>query len=104
MGEQLREQLERRGAMLEGHFQLASGRHADTYALCGETHAQVAELIGRVRAAAAPHGRAPRFSLSVRPILAETEARAWERAEDILARTRAVRAARGLGPAATPRC
>lgn len=79
-----------------------AGRHADTYALWGETHAQVAELIGRVRAAAAPHGRAPRFSLSVRPILAETEARAWERAEDILARTRAVRAARGLGPAATP--
>lgn len=72
-----------------------AGRHADTYALWGETHAQVAELIGRVRAAAAPHGRAPRFSLSVRPILAETEARAWERAEDILARTRAVRAARG---------
>ena len=27
----LREELERRGAMLEGHFQLASGRHADLY-------------------------------------------------------------------------
>ncbi|MEE7449863.1 alkanesulfonate monooxygenase, partial [Methylobacterium radiotolerans] len=32
-----------------------AGRHADTYALWGETHAQVAELIGRVRAAAAAH-------------------------------------------------
>ena len=30
-GEQLRAQLERRAAMLDGHFQLASGRHADTY-------------------------------------------------------------------------
>ena len=79
-----------------------AGRHADTYALWGETHEQVRELIARVRAEAARHGRAPRFSLSVRPILAETEARAWARAEDILARTRALRAARGLGSAPPP--
>ena len=79
-----------------------AGRHADTYALWGETYEQVRELIARVRTEAARHGRSPRFSLSVRPILAETEAQAWARAEDILARTRAVRAARGLGPAATP--
>ena len=79
-----------------------AGRHADTYALWGETHAQVRELIGRVQAAAAPHGRRPRFSLSVRPILAGTEEAAWARAEDILARTRALRAAKGLGPAAAP--
>lgn len=31
MSASLREELERRGAMLEGHFQLASGRHADLY-------------------------------------------------------------------------
>lgn len=79
-----------------------AGRHADTYALWGETQDQVRELIGRVRAAAAPHGRSPRFSLSVRPILAETEERAWTRAEAILAQTRAQRAAQGLGPAARP--
>ncbi|WP_430910177.1 LLM class flavin-dependent oxidoreductase [Methylobacterium sp. sgz302541] len=79
-----------------------AGRHADTYALWGETHDQVRELIGRVRAEAARHGRAPRFSLSVRPILAETEERAWARAEEILAQTRALRAAKGLGPAAAP--
>ena len=79
-----------------------AGRHADTYALWGETQEQVRELIARVRAEAARHGRAPRFSLSVRPILAETEARAWARAEDILARTRALRAARGLGSASPP--
>ncbi|MDR7036650.1 alkanesulfonate monooxygenase [Methylobacterium sp. BE186] len=79
-----------------------AGRHADTYALWGETQAQVRELIGRVRAAAAPHGRDPRFSLSVRPILAETEERAWARADAILARTRDLRAAKGLGPAASP--
>ena len=79
-----------------------AGRHADTYALWGETYAQVRELIGRVQAAAAPHGRSPRFSLSLRPILAETEERAWARAEAILAETRRLRTARGLGSAATP--
>lgn len=79
-----------------------AGRHADTYALWGETYAQVRELIGRVQAAAAPHGRTPRFSLSLRPILAETEERAWARAEAILAETRRLRTARGLGSAATP--
>ncbi|MFF8802339.1 MULTISPECIES: LLM class flavin-dependent oxidoreductase [unclassified Methylobacterium] len=79
-----------------------AGRHADTYALWGETYAQVRELIGRVQAAAAPHGRSPRFSLSLRPILAETEERAWARAEAILAETRRLRTARGLGSAAAP--
>ncbi|MCJ2037283.1 LLM class flavin-dependent oxidoreductase [Methylobacterium sp. J-068] len=79
-----------------------AGRHADTYALWGESLDQVREAIAKVRAAAAPHGRSPRFSLSFRPILAETEAAAWARAEAILAQTRALRAARGLGPAAAP--
>ena len=79
-----------------------AGRHADTYALWGETYAQVRELIGRVQAAAAPNGRSPRFSLSLRPILAETEERAWARAEAILAETRRLRTARGLGSAAPP--
>ncbi|MBE7248186.1 MAG: LLM class flavin-dependent oxidoreductase, partial [Actinomycetospora chiangmaiensis] len=79
-----------------------AGRHADTYALWGETQAQVRELIGRVQEVAALHGRRPRFSLSVRPILAATEEAAWARAEEILARTKAVRAAKGIGPAAAP--
>ncbi|MDO9428636.1 MAG: LLM class flavin-dependent oxidoreductase [Methylobacterium sp.] len=79
-----------------------AGRHADTYALWGETLDQVRDLIARVRSAAAPHGRTPRFSLSFRPILADTEGAAWARAEAILARIKAVRAAQGLGPAAPP--
>ena len=61
----------------------ATGKHADVYALWGETHAQVREVISRVRAAAAAYGREVRFSLSLRPILAETEEKAWARAEDI---------------------
>jgi alkanesulfonate monooxygenase len=67
-----------------------AGKHADVYALWGESYAQVADLVGRVRAEAAKHGRTIRFSLSLRPILAETEAKAWARAEDILERAKAL--------------
>ena len=49
-----------------------AGKHADVYALWGETQAQVREITTRVREAAAQHGREVRFSLSFRPILAET--------------------------------
>lgn len=66
----------------------AAGKHADVYALWGETYAQVAELVGRVRAEAARHGRSIRFSLSLRPILADTEAKAWAKADEILERAR----------------
>lgn len=68
-----------------------AGKHADVYALWGETYAQVAETIERVRAAAAQHGRTPRFSLSLRPILAETEEAAWAKADRILERAKALR-------------
>ena len=62
-----------------------AGKHADTFALWGESYAQVRDVTSRVRAVAAKHGRpAPRFSLSVRPILADTEEKAWARAEAIL--------------------
>jgi alkanesulfonate monooxygenase len=81
-----------------------AGKHADIYALWGETHAQVKETVARVRAAASRHGREHevRFSLSFRPILADTEEQAWARAEAILKRTKAVRSAAGLGAAAPP--
>ncbi len=74
-----------------------AGKHADVYALWGESKAQVAEQIARVRAEAAKHGRNVRFSVSFRPILAGTEKAAWERADHILAETRRLRAAQGLG-------
>jgi alkanesulfonate monooxygenase len=63
-----------------------AGKHADVYALWGETHAQTSEIIARVRAAVALHGRIVQFSLSLRPILAPTEDAAWARAEQIKAR------------------
>ncbi len=74
-----------------------AGRYADVFALWGESLDGVKETIARVRAAAAKCGRADhiRFSLSLRPILAETEAEAWTKAERILDKARALQ---GSGP------
>jgi alkanesulfonate monooxygenase len=72
-----------------------AGKHADVYALWGESLAAVRESIAKVREAAARHGRAQhlRFSLSLRPIIAPTEEAAWARAESILQRAKEVVAA-----------
>ncbi len=72
----------------------AAGRHADVYAFWGETLDQARETIARVRASAARAGRDPaniRFSLSVRPVLGDTEEAAWARARGILDRIRELR-------------
>lgn len=61
--------------------------HADVYMLWGEPRKQIAERIAALREAAAAHGRDLRFSLSIRPIIADTEDEAWERAERIRALT-----------------
>jgi alkanesulfonate monooxygenase len=74
-----------------------AAKHADVYALWGETHAQVREITTRLRAEAAKHGRTLKFSLSFRPILAPTEDEAWARAEQIKQRIAELRAKAGLG-------
>ncbi len=61
-----------------------SAKHADVYAQWGEPLADAAANINRVRDLAGAHGRRPRISLSTRPILAETDDEAWERAYQIL--------------------
>jgi alkanesulfonate monooxygenase len=70
-----------------------AGEHADVYMLWGEPVAQVADVVRRVRAAAAVHGRQDRirFSLSLRPVLAPTEDAAWARADEILERAKALK-------------
>jgi alkanesulfonate monooxygenase len=73
-----------------------AGKHADVYALWGESKQQVHEQVTRVRAEAAKHGRTVRFSVSFRPILAATENAAWERAEHILDETRRLRVEHGF--------
>lgn len=64
------------------------GKHADVYAFWGEPLAGIAERIRDVRAAALTYDRDPRFSVSLRPIPAATEAEAWARAAEILELTK----------------
>jgi len=65
------------------------GECADVYALAGMTLERTAALIRDVREAARPHGRSPRFLMSIRVVIADSDAQAWARAEDIVARIRA---------------
>lgn len=72
-----------------------AGRHADVYALWGESLAQSEDLVRRVRAAAAQHGRQIDFSISFRPILGATENEAWDKAQHVLETTRRLRVEQG---------
>lgn len=65
-----------------------AGKHADVFALWGESLEQTRETIAAVRAEAARHGREIEFSVSFRPIIAATEAAAWAKAETILGQAR----------------
>src|SRR5215467_11884972 len=63
--------------------------HADHYMLWGEPLRETAEFMRQVRQAATAAGKSPpQFSLSTRPILAETDDKAWDRAHSILERVR----------------
>ncbi len=78
------------------------GKHADVFALWGESLAQTGETIQRVRAEAAKHQRDIGFSVSFRPIIADSEAEAWEKAEHILHVATEQAAQRGGGFKAKP--
>jgi len=62
---------------------------ADVYAFWGEPRDQVVARKSVIDAAAAKFGRTLRYSLSLRPILADTEEEAWEKAEWIAEETAA---------------
>ncbi len=69
----------------------------DVFMLWGEPLDATAAFMKRVRQAAIAAGRSPpQFSLSTRPILAESDDKAWERAQALLDRVRAQR--RGAPP------
>ena len=77
-------------------------RHCDVYMLWGEPLAAIRDRIATVRAAAAAVGRepgAPRFSVSLRPIIAPTEAQAWAKARTILEQVQAKQGQRARPPA-----
>ncbi|MDX1291911.1 MAG: LLM class flavin-dependent oxidoreductase [Hyphomonas sp.] len=69
---------------------------ADVYALGPGSVSQVGDLIGRVKAEAAKHGRSPRFSMSMRLVIADSDDLAWQRAEEMLKAVEEKQAAMGL--------
>ena len=58
---------------------------ADVFMLWGEPLADTAAFMDRVRAAGGTRARAITFSVSTRPIVADTEAQAWDKAHAVLA-------------------
>jgi alkanesulfonate monooxygenase len=85
---------------LSGPAREVGAKHADVYMMWGEPVAAVKQEIAEVHTAAAKYGRKPRFSVSVRPIIAPTEERAWQKAQDYLERILALRKAAGALPPA----
>lgn len=69
---------------------------ADVYALGPGSVAQIEAQVGRVKTIADSHGRSPRFSMSMRLVVAETDSAAWDRAEGLLRAVEARQAAQGL--------
>ena len=61
--------------------------NADVYAFWGEPREAVAARMASIGEAAAAVGRALRYSLSLRPIIADTETEAWDKAEWIAEKT-----------------
>jgi alkanesulfonate monooxygenase len=60
---------------------------ADVYAFWGEPREAVAARMKSINEVAAKYGRTLRYSLSLRPIIADTESEAWEKAEWIAEKT-----------------
>lgn len=70
------------GGMSEAALAVA-GESCDVFATLSDTVEGMTEVVGKVRAAAAPHGRNPRFLVSMRIVIAESEEAAWARADAI---------------------
>jgi alkanesulfonate monooxygenase len=64
---------------------LVGGQAADVYALFGEPRSAVAKRMAEIGQVAAGVGREIGFSVSLRPIIGETEQEAWDKAHGILA-------------------
>src|SRR5712691_7001290 len=60
-------------------------RLCDVYAIYAEPLASTRERMAQFRAQAAAFGRRPGFNISLRPIIADTEGAAWDKANKILA-------------------
>ena len=72
------------GGSSEGALAMGA-KHCDVFAMFGEPLAPTAERMAEFRARCAAYGRTPTFNMSFRPILADSEGAAWDRARRILA-------------------
>ena len=72
------------GGSSEGALAMGS-KHCDVHALYGEPLKETAERIQEFRQRAGKYGRVPGFNVSFRPIIAETEGKAWDKAYKLLA-------------------
>ncbi|KWW12453.1 alkanesulfonate monooxygenase [Peribacillus simplex] len=61
-----------------------AGKHIDVYLTWGEPPGQVAEKIEKVRKKAAEYGREVKFGIRMHVIVRETEAEAWQAAEELI--------------------
>jgi len=87
------------GGSSEGALAMGA-EYCDVFAIFGEPLAETAARLDDFRARSAAFGRTPQFNMPIRPILGETEAEAWEKAETILAEVNA-ELGRRAGHAAT---
>jgi alkanesulfonate monooxygenase len=71
------------GGSSEGALAMGA-EHCDVFALFGEPLAETRERVADFRRRAAAFGRSPRFNISLRPIVAEREDAAWDKARGIL--------------------
>ena len=76
------------GGSSDGALEMGA-EHCDVFAMFGEPRDAVAERIADFRRRAAVHGRTPQFNLSFRPIIADSEGAAWDRANGILDQVKA---------------
>ncbi|HEX3937944.1 MAG TPA: LLM class flavin-dependent oxidoreductase [Xanthobacteraceae bacterium] len=72
------------GGASDGALEMGA-RFCDVYAIYAEPLASTRERMNKFRAQAAVFGRVPGFNVSLRPIIAETEGAAWDKANKILA-------------------
>lgn len=72
------------GGASDGALEMGAAE-CDVFAIYAEPLATTVERISEFRTRAAKHGRTVGFNMSVRPIIADTEAAAWDKAHRILA-------------------
>jgi alkanesulfonate monooxygenase len=72
------------GGSSEGALEMGA-RHCDVFAIFGEPLAETRERVQDFRRRAALFGRRVGFNMSLRPIIADTEGAAWDKANKLLA-------------------